>query len=98
MDGDGVRLELGARGEVTARELPVHDGFDVVRRCSGHGTWKPVEAALDGRAGVAVSVPGCEDAESVWQVAGTRERPELFVLMGDPDAGDVAVLRKRAVE
>ncbi|MFJ4321470.1 hypothetical protein ACIP46_40405 [Streptomyces lavendulae] len=96
--GDGVRLELGARGEVTARELPVHDGFDVVRRCSGRGTWKPVEADPGDRTGVAVSVPGCEDAESVWQVAGTRERPELFVLMGDPDAGDMAVLRKRPAE
>ncbi|MFD7263483.1 hypothetical protein [Streptomyces sp. NPDC059874] len=94
--GDGVRLELGAQGEVTAKSLPVHDGFDVVGHCSGHGKWAPEEAAHGERAGVTLSIPTCEDAERRWLVAGTDERPELFVLMGDPDAGEVAVLRKRA--
>ncbi|MFI5672484.1 hypothetical protein [Streptomyces sp. NPDC051704] len=95
--GDGVRLELGAQGTVTARELPVHDGFDVVDHCSGRGTWKPEgkEANLDHRAGVALTIPDCTGAELSWAVAGTDERPELFVLMGDPDAGHTAVLRKR---
>lgn len=37
--GDGTILELGAGGEVTAKVLPVHDGFEVVDHCSGHGTW-----------------------------------------------------------
>ncbi|MFD3538234.1 hypothetical protein ACFWUQ_01875 [Streptomyces sp. NPDC058662] len=94
--GDGVRLQLGADGGATARMLPVHDGFDVVGRCSGPGTWKAGEAAHGGRAGVRLAVPDCEGAELGWQVAGTDERPELFVLMGDPDAGEVVALRKRA--
>ncbi|MFG2997012.1 hypothetical protein [Streptomyces sp. NPDC048340] len=94
--GDGVRLELGTGGEATAEKLPVHDGFEIVDRCSGHGTWEPEEEAYDRRAGVTLSLPDCTGARLSWEVAGTSERPELFVLMGDPDAGEVAVLRKRA--
>ncbi|MFF8271771.1 hypothetical protein ACF059_30980 [Streptomyces sp. NPDC016562] len=94
--GDGVILELGAGGEVTAKVLPVHDGFEVVDHCSGHGTWAPAEAEYGRRAGVALAIPDCKEAELRWEVAGTEPRPELFVLMGDPDAGEVAVLRKQA--
>ncbi|MFI8501704.1 hypothetical protein ACIGFK_24870 [Streptomyces sp. NPDC085524] len=94
--GDHVRLELGPQGEAVVRRLPVHDGFEVVSHCSGRGTWKPVEQAYGDRAGVALAVPGCERAELTWQVAGTAQRPELFVLMGDPDDGETAVLRKQA--
>ncbi|MFE9967186.1 hypothetical protein [Streptomyces sp. NPDC005525] len=94
--GDGVRLELGEQGTAIAGKLPVHDGFDVVDHCSGHGTWEPEDADYSLRAGVALTIPDCKDAQLRWQVAGTDERPELFVLMGDPDAGNVAVLRKRA--
>ncbi|MFG2985654.1 hypothetical protein ACGFYQ_31100 [Streptomyces sp. NPDC048258] len=93
--GDGVRLELGAQGEAMAEKLPVHDRSDVVDRCSGHGTWEPEEETYGSRAGVALTILDCEGAQLRWEVAGTDERPELFVLRGDPDAGDVAVLRKR---
>lgn len=94
--GDGVRLELGAQGAVLARDLPVHDGFEILGHCSGQGTWEPEEAAHGDRAGVALTITDCRDAELRWVVAGTDARPELFALMGDPDAGEVAVLRKRA--
>ncbi|MCP3760424.1 hypothetical protein [Streptomyces sp. TBY4] len=93
--GDGVRLELDARGTVMAEKLPVHDGFEVVDRCSGRGTWESREADELHRAGVVLAVPECGDASLVWAVAGTAEEPELFVLIGDPDGGDVRVLRKR---
>ncbi|MFF4098724.1 hypothetical protein [Streptomyces sp. NPDC001903] len=93
--GDGVHLELGAQGEVTARELPVYEGFEVVDHCSGHGTWKPLEAAHGHRAGVDLAIPNCHSANLSWEVAGTDEHPELFVLMGDPDAGETVVLSKR---
>lgn len=81
---------------MAAEELPVHDGHDVAGRCSGRGTWKPVEEDRIDRAGVFLAVPDCEGAQRMWQVAGTDERPELFVLLGDPDSGNVVVLRKRA--
>lgn len=93
--GDGVRLELDGQGAATAEKLLVVDGLDVVDRCSGHGTWKPAEAAGAYRAGVLLSVAQCEGASLRWELAGTAERPELFVLVGDPDDGDVRVLRKR---
>ncbi|WP_329388117.1 hypothetical protein OG625_32595 [Streptomyces sp. NBC_01351] len=93
--GDGVRLQLGAQGEATVRRLPVHDGFEVVGHCSGHGKWTPTEAAYGSRAGVHLTIPTCgDDAQLSWEVAGTEEHPELFVLMGDPDDGMTAVLRK----
>ncbi|MFJ7208935.1 hypothetical protein ACIQWR_36065 [Streptomyces sp. NPDC098789] len=97
--GDGVSLTLGDRGEAEAQQLPVHNGFDVVGHCTGHGTWRSTAAggsANEGRAGVVLALPDCKTAELRWSVAGTRERPELFVLMGDPDAGDVVVLHHRA--
>lgn len=55
----------------------------------------PAKAEYGNRAGVALTVPDCKEAELRWEVAGTEERPELFVLMGDPDAGEVTVLRKQ---
>ncbi|MFB7977867.1 hypothetical protein [Streptomyces vinaceus] len=95
--GGGVRLELGAQGTVVAEELPVPGAHDLVNRCSGHGTWKAEgeDAARGLRSGVALTIPDCKSAELRWAVAGTDERPELFVLVGDPDDGDVSVLRKR---
>ncbi|MFD7030083.1 hypothetical protein ACFWAR_18770 [Streptomyces sp. NPDC059917] len=97
--GEGVDLTLGNGGDAAAEQLPVHDGFDVVGHCTGHGTWRSEPARRTGlgrRAAVVLTFPTCESAELRWEVAGTRERPELFVLMGDPDAGDVVVLHHRA--
>lgn len=94
--GDGVRLELDAQGSATAEKLPVDDGFEVVDRCSGHGTWEPRAADRLYRAAVVLAVPECGKASLVWELAGTAAEPELFVLIGDPDSGDVRVLRKRA--
>lgn len=93
--GDGVRLELDAQGSATAEKLPVDDGFEVVDRCSGHGTWKLREADRLSRAAVVLAVPECDKDARVWELAGTAAEPELFVLIGDPDGGDVRVLRKR---
>ncbi|MFE2479139.1 hypothetical protein [Streptomyces sp. NPDC059389] len=93
--GDGVHLDLDPRGEATAKELPVYKGFEVVDHCSGRRTWKPVDAAHGHWAGVDLAIPACQDANLNWEAAGTDEHPELFVLMGDPDAGETAVLSKR---
>ncbi len=95
--GSGVRLELDAQGGVMAEKLPVDDGFGVADRCSGRGTWEHAGGSAGGYGpGVVLSVAECEEASLYWQVAGSEEEPQLFVLIGDPDSGDVRVLRKRA--
>lgn len=98
--GSGVDLELDAQGAATVEGLPVDDGFgeaDRTDRCSGRGTWEHATGTAHGYgAGVVLSVADCEKASLYWQVAGTAEEPQLFVLIGDPDGGDVRVLRKRA--
>lgn len=95
--GSGVSLELDEQGAATATGLPVDDGFGEADRCSGRGTWRHVEGTADGAGpGVALSVEDCEKASRYWKTAGTAEAPQLFVLIGDPDGGDVRVLRKRA--
>lgn len=95
--GSGVRLELDAQGGAVAEALPVEDGLHEVDSCSGRGTWEHAAGSSGGYGpGVVLSVAECEEAALYWQVAGTAEAPQLFVLIGDPDGGDVRVLRKRA--
>lgn len=95
--GDGVRLELDAQGAAVAGALPAEHRWDEEEHsCTGRGTWKSREASRFYRAGVLLDVPSCAEASLAWEVAGTADHPELFVLLGDPDDGDVRVLRKRA--
>ncbi|MFF1411475.1 hypothetical protein ACFVX6_17070 [Streptomyces sp. NPDC058289] len=95
--GGGVDLELDAQGAATAEGLPVDDGFGEAGRCSGRGTWEHAAGSAGGYGpGVVLSVAECDEAALYWQVVGTEEAPQLFVLIGDPDGGDVRVLRKRA--
>lgn len=94
-EGDGVRLELGAGGEAKASELPVVMWHEQERSCSGTGTWAPRVEAHHRGAGVDLRIPDCAGAQHAWEVAGTARKPELFVLIGDPDDGDVRVLHKR---
>lgn len=94
--GDGTRLVLGEDGEVTARELPVEIwGKPEAGSCTGTGTWKELAAVGAYRAGVSLTIPECKGAEMNWSVAGTDQDPELFVLMGDLDSGDLRILHKR---
>ncbi|MFE2287857.1 hypothetical protein ACFXDJ_27285 [Streptomyces sp. NPDC059443] len=92
---DGTRLVLGAGGEVTAQGLPVEQPTGDAGSCTGSGTWKDTAAIGDHRAGVSLTVPDCKRAELRWAVAGTAERPELFVMIGDDDDGVLRILRKR---
>lgn len=95
--GRDVRLELDAQGGATVVGLPLDDGFGETGSCSGRGTWKHAEGTAGGYGpGVGLSVAECEEASRYWQVAGSEESPQLFVLIGDPDGGDVRILRKRA--
>lgn len=66
--------------------------FDLAR-CTGTGTWRFRERQEYRREGVELDVKACDSADGL-SVAGTRSHPELFTLLGDPDAGDVRRLRK----
>jgi hypothetical protein len=66
-------------------------------RCDGTGTWglrtSDPYHQID-RDGVLVRLPdGCGD-ETYWTIGGTADAPELFVLFGDPDAGDLRILTR----
>ncbi|GGV76857.1 hypothetical protein GCM10010294_43540 [Streptomyces griseoloalbus] len=98
-DGAVLRLLPGGRAESTA--LPARGAFDdapdaedfVV--CEGSGTWSPDTPDRAGeRDGVLLSLDGDCGRETVWTIGGTADDPELFVLFGDPDAGDLRVLTR----
>ncbi|MCX4762966.1 hypothetical protein OG562_18675 [Streptomyces sp. NBC_01275] len=102
-DGAELRLLPGGRAELSRMpaEAEFASGEDLAV-CDGTGTWTfggPDEST--GRDHVAVRLgsgtgSGCGE-ETSWAVAGTADAPELFVIFGDPDAGELRVL-KQAVE
>jgi hypothetical protein len=63
--------------------------------CDGTGTWEP-DADSDERDGVVVRLDGDCGQETRWSVSGTAHAPELFVLFGDPDAGELRILKRAA--
>ncbi|MFI8105968.1 hypothetical protein [Streptomyces sp. NPDC086023] len=91
-DGSALLLEHEGRADFTS--LPYADGL-AEAACTGEGTWTYRESGELRRAGVDLSAPGCPEMPvNGWEVAGTAAQPELFLLVGDPDDGDVRVLRK----
>ncbi|MFE2287856.1 hypothetical protein ACFXDJ_27280 [Streptomyces sp. NPDC059443] len=97
--GAGTRLVLGDDGSVKAVGLPVqHDSPRDTGACEGTGTWEAADvskAAGRHRAGVALVVPGCGEAERGWEIRGTAAEPELFVYIGDMDEGYAVVLKRK---
>ncbi|MFE1345854.1 hypothetical protein [Streptomyces sp. NPDC058757] len=96
-DGRGGTLTFAPDGGVTADGVETRDPADVdpvVRRCGGTGTWRydPGDGPWAQR--ISVAVEGCEPVR--WSVYGSPEHPKIFVHVGDPDVGDVYVLRKGA--
>ncbi|MEU4082682.1 hypothetical protein [Streptomyces aureus] len=104
--GAVLRLRAGGRAELSA--VPAQPEFEDVTtkeftRCDGTGTWFLDTAGrydpyADGpasgrRDGVVVRVGDCGH-DTYWTIGGTEAHPELFVLFGDPDAGDLRVLRR----
>ncbi|MEV7106797.1 hypothetical protein [Streptomyces atroolivaceus] len=89
--GDGgaeIRLDDGGGAVLTA--VP-YEFMDDEGRCDGRSSWRYVPG--DGTAGGTVQfepVGAC--VLDTWTVGGTAERPELYELVGDPDAGDVRIL------
>ncbi|MEU1195418.1 hypothetical protein ABZ446_04270 [Streptomyces sp. NPDC005813] len=107
--GDGgavLRLRSDGRADLT--ELPAEPEFDDVAqrdftRCDGTGSWfldtegrYDPYAGGDGpevRDGVVVRVKDCGH-DTYWTIGGSESGPELFVLFGDPDSGDLRVLTR----
>ncbi|KUN45146.1 hypothetical protein AQJ27_23370 [Streptomyces olivochromogenes] len=105
--GHGAVLRLGTGGRAALTKVaaepghhePVTTEFSV---CGGTGTWfLDTDGAHDHysvngpeeRDGVVVTVPGCGDA-TFWTIGGSEDEPELYVLFGDPDSGDLRRLRR----
>ncbi len=98
-DGAVLRLLPGGRARGTA--LPTRAGSEeppgtrdfVV--CGGDGTWRLDAPERQGeRDGVLLRLDRDCGRETVWTIGGTADEPELFVLFGDPDAGDVRILTR----
>ncbi|MFJ8534129.1 hypothetical protein [Streptomyces sp. NPDC093591] len=94
---DGAVLRLDTGGRVRASRLPAQsksgdwypDASDV---CDGTGSWSPGEQS--GRRAVVVRLDGECGRDTYWTIGGTEDEPELFVLFGDPDAGDLRILTR----
>ncbi|MEU0430459.1 hypothetical protein ABZ153_02185 [Streptomyces sp. NPDC006290] len=104
--GAVLRLRADGRAELTA--LPAQPEFEDVAtkafaRCDGTGRWfldtgGRYDPYADGptserRDGVVVGVGDCGH-DTYWTIGGTAVHPELFVLFGDPDSGDLRILKR----
>ncbi|MFD0057575.1 hypothetical protein ACFVHR_28065 [Streptomyces sp. NPDC127168] len=97
-DGGVLRLAPGGRAELT--RVPAFNDVDEegdFSLCDGTGTWTfEQDSQLPGshRDGVLVRLDGGCGQETHWTIGGTERNPELFVLFGDPDAGDLRILTR----
>ncbi|MEU2392659.1 hypothetical protein [Streptomyces sp. NPDC007369] len=97
-DNRGGGLTFEADGRLTAGGIaqfgPGDSSHELVRPCSGSGTWTftPGRRNTWGQR-VVTKVPGCSLPE--WKVAGRPGSPELYRHVGDPGAGDLYELHKR---
>ncbi|MFD0268055.1 hypothetical protein ACFVGY_15960 [Streptomyces sp. NPDC127106] len=94
--GGGFTFEPDGRLTATgvSQFRPGDSSHDLVRTCSGPGTWTftPGRRNTWGQR-VVTTVPGCSLPE--WRVAGRPGSPELYRHVGDPDTGDLYELKKR---
>jgi hypothetical protein len=103
-DGAVVRLARGGRAELTAVPFPVdtagfpdHDDTP----CGGSGSWS---LDTDGRGEAYTGIDTTRDIvvlsaarcgrQVAWTIGGTENRPELYVLFGDPDSGTLRILKR----
>lgn len=97
----GAVLRLDAEGRATATRLPTETTAHVIDeefvRCGGPGAWKTDRAQHPGdRDGILVRLKGNCGGETRWSIGGTEDAPELFVIFGDLDAGDLWILKRTA--
>ncbi|SHI18785.1 hypothetical protein [Streptomyces sp. 3214.6] len=103
---DGAELRLLPGGRAESARMPAEGEFgsdeDMVV-CDGAGTWAyATEGPYEARGRVVVRLSagsgtdsGCGD-ETTWRVSGTDRAPELFVIFGDPDGGELRILKRDA--
>jgi hypothetical protein len=100
-DGAVLRLRSGGRAELTA--LPTVSETDdwsadpLYTVCEGTGAWELVRGDKGedvDRDGVGLRIDGGCGTPTFWTIGGTEREPELFVLFGDPDAGDLRILTR----
>ncbi|WP_328440097.1 hypothetical protein OHA71_29065 [Streptomyces sp. NBC_00444] len=105
-NGAALKLLPGGRAHVT--DLPAEAEFDMesaedIEVCDGMGTWWLDTEGRDDRwggqgpeerDGVVVRLDGGCGEQTYWTIGGTAHEPELFVLFGDPDAGDLRILKR----
>ncbi|MEU3671053.1 hypothetical protein [Streptomyces virginiae] len=95
--GEGNEVIRLYEGGETAVERVKASGFGGNgASCTGTGTWtaRAEDPRYGTRAGVEIDVPGCSRWGETWEVSGTAARPELFQWIGDPDTGDLRILRR----
>jgi hypothetical protein len=99
--GGAYRLRLGENGTAEGQNLPlVDENAGLWDSCEGTGTWTftpQPEAGRPARNGprdrITLTIAGC-GALRDWQAAGTVDRPQLFVVKGDPGVPSVITLRR----
>ncbi|WP_416971475.1 hypothetical protein [Streptomyces sp. 4F14] len=106
-DGAELTLRPGGRAEANALPAQTQEGVEdwsadkVYDLCDATGTWfldtegrhdRFAGEGSEERDGAVVRLEGC-GADTYWVIGGTADSPELFVLFGDPDAGDLRILR-----
>ncbi|MGI5390823.1 hypothetical protein [Streptomyces sp. CA-251251] len=98
---DGGVLRLTPDGQAELTRVPAHNDVDEegdFAVCDGTGTWTREEGndlRDTDRDGLLVRLDSTCGQETYWTVSGTERNPELFVLFGDPDAGELRILTKR---
>ncbi|MFF8096234.1 hypothetical protein [Streptomyces sp. NPDC016675] len=100
-DADGGVLWLAPDGQAELTRVPAHNDVDEdgdFSLCDGTGTWTR-QGGSDfrdtDRDGVLVRLDGECGQETYWTISGTELKPELFVLFGDPDAGELRIVTRR---
>ncbi|MER6674623.1 hypothetical protein [Streptomyces sp. NPDC000983] len=97
---DGALLRLDPDGTAELERTPTESGAGLRKpwvRCDGGGTWTLERANRDPdqtRDGVALHPSGDCGRDTYWVIGGTESDPELFVLFGDPDAGELWILER----
>ncbi|MEU3781577.1 hypothetical protein [Streptomyces sp900129855] len=103
-DGAELRLLPGGRAELARMPAESEFGSDEdMAVCDGAGTWTyATEGRYETRGQVVVRLSagsgtgsGCGD-ETTWRVSGTDRASELFVIFGDPDGGELRILKRAA--
>ncbi|MGI5452709.1 hypothetical protein ACQEWB_05915 [Streptomyces sp. CA-249302] len=90
--GGAYWLRLGENGEAEGQNLPLVDEHATQwETCEGTGTWTFVPQRPRDR--IVLTIPSC-GALRDWQATGTADRPQLFVVKGDPGTPSVITLHR----